>query len=102
VFVCACEAYLLELVRSIHLKPARLRNPLDPWKYEGATNWLILAKGRVRIETDAVLGQWAKTAGQARGTDLRFMERVSFSTLRMVEPLLFASIKEKINDLARV
>ncbi len=31
--VCDREAYLLELVRYVHLNPARLRRPRDPWWY---------------------------------------------------------------------
>ncbi len=31
--VCDRDAYLVELVRYLHLTPARLRRPQDPWRY---------------------------------------------------------------------
>ena len=31
--VCDRDAYLLELVRYLHLNPARIRTPLNPWTY---------------------------------------------------------------------
>jgi hypothetical protein len=31
--LCDREAYLLELVRYLHLNPGRIRSPMDPWKY---------------------------------------------------------------------
>jgi REP-associated tyrosine transposase len=73
--VCDRDAYLLELVRYIHLNPARLRKPLDPWKYRWSSHRAYLGeKTNVGANTDAVLGQLASTAGKARAAYLRFME----------------------------
>jgi putative transposase len=72
--LCDRESYLLELVRYLHLNPARIRHPLDPWKYRWSSHGAYLGKGsRVRIETSMVLGQLGKGLGQARRAYLRFM-----------------------------
>jgi len=73
--VCDRDAYLLELVRYIHLNPARLRKPLDPWKYRWSSHRAYLGeKTDVGVDTEAVLGQLARTPGKARAAYLRFME----------------------------
>ncbi len=73
--LCDRDAYLLELVRYIHLNPARLRKPVDPWKYRWSSHRAYLGeKPNVGTDTDAVLGQMASTAGRARAAYLWFME----------------------------
>jgi REP element-mobilizing transposase RayT len=36
--LCDREAYLLELVRYLHLNPARIRTPLNPWTYRWSSH----------------------------------------------------------------
>ena len=72
--LCDREAYLLELVRYLHLNPGRIRSPMDPWKYLWSSHAAYLGKeSLVKVETSAVLGELAKSLGQARRAYLRFM-----------------------------
>ena len=72
--LCDRDAYLLELVRYIHLNPARLRTPENPWRYRWSSHQAYLGeKTAVGIETEAVLGQLGKSIGQARRAYLVFM-----------------------------
>ena len=73
--LCDRNQYLLELVRYIHLNPARMRNPIDPWQYRWSSHRGYMGeKGEVRIETEATLGQFGKHPAIARRGYLRFME----------------------------
>src|SRR5688500_8460786 len=36
--LCDRDAYLLELVRYIHLNPARMKDPQNPWKYRWSSH----------------------------------------------------------------
>jgi REP element-mobilizing transposase RayT len=61
------QAYLLELVRYLHLNPGHIRSPLDPWKYRWSGHGAYLGKqSSVRVEISAVLGELAKSVGPAR------------------------------------
>jgi REP-associated tyrosine transposase len=72
--LCDREAYLLELVRYLHLNPGRIRSPADPWRYRWSSHGAYLGKpGAVKVETSAVLGEFAKSLGQARRAYLGFM-----------------------------
>jgi putative transposase len=72
--LCDRQAYLLELVRYLHLNPGRMRAPLDPWKYRWSSHGSYLGKtGLVKVETSVVLGELANTVGQARRVYLGFM-----------------------------
>jgi putative transposase len=72
--LCDRQAYLLELVRYLHLNPGRLRSPIDPWRYCWSSHTAYLGKeSLVKIESAAVLGELAKSVGQARRAYLRFM-----------------------------
>lgn len=72
--LCDRQAYLLELVRYLHLNPSRMRTPMDPWKYQWSSHAAYLGKsGSVRIDTSAVLGELNRSVGQARRAYLRFM-----------------------------
>ena len=65
--LCDRDAYLLELVRYIHLNPARMRRSVDPWRYKWSSHRGYLGEGcPVRIETRFVLGQFGKATGQER------------------------------------
>jgi hypothetical protein len=65
--LCDREAYLLELVRYLHLNPGRIRSPVDPWKYRWSSHGAYLGKASsVKLETSAVLGEFAKSVSQAR------------------------------------
>jgi REP-associated tyrosine transposase len=72
--LCDRHAYLLELVRYLHLNPARLRTATDPWTYRWSSHGAYLGKGSlVRIETSMILAALADSVGQARRAYLRFM-----------------------------
>jgi REP element-mobilizing transposase RayT len=72
--LCDREPYLLELVRYLHLNPARMRHPVDPWRYRWSSHGAYLGKDNpVKVETSLVLGQLGKVVGKARRAYLRFM-----------------------------
>ena len=72
--LCDRQAYLLELVRYLHLNPGRLRSPIDPWRYRWSSHAVYLGKDSlVKIKSAAVLGELAESVGQARRAYLRFM-----------------------------
>ena len=72
--LCDRQAYLLELVRYLHLNPGRMRAPTDPWMYRWSSHGAYLGQsGPVKVEASMVLGALANSAGQARRAYLRFM-----------------------------
>jgi REP element-mobilizing transposase RayT len=72
--LCDRQAYLLELVRYLHLNPGRIRTPLNPWKYRWSSHAAYLGRsGPVLIMTAAVLENLNRSLGQARRAYLRFM-----------------------------
>lgn len=72
--LCDREAYLLELVRYLHLNPARLKQPQDPWRYPWSSHRAYLGtETPVRVETAPVLGHFHRQVGLARRAYLRFM-----------------------------
>ena len=73
--LCDRDAYLWELVRYIHLNPARMKHPQDPWKYRWSSHRAYLGEGTpVKIQTDAVLKQFASSQRAARREFLGFMK----------------------------
>ena len=73
--LCDRDAYLLELVRYIHLNPARLKNPEELDSYQWSSHHAYLGrKGRVAIDTKLVVEQLGNTAAQAPKAYRRFME----------------------------
>jgi putative transposase len=73
--LCDRDAYLLELVRYIHLNPARLRQPQDYRKYRWSSHKAYVGeKTPVAIETALVLKQFGKGLNQARRGYVGFME----------------------------
>src|SRR3989304_423630 len=65
--LCDRNAYLLELVRYLHLNPGRLRKPEDPWGYQWSSHRAYMGDGcPVRIARRFVLGQFGKATGQGR------------------------------------
>ena len=73
--LCDQDQYLLELVRYIHLNPARMRSALDPWKYRWSSHQAYRGgKTAVTVQTTMVLGQLGKGIGAARRTYLQYME----------------------------
>jgi hypothetical protein len=72
--LCDRQAYLLELVRYLHLNPGRMHAPTDPWTYRWSSHGAYLGKGGlVRVEASMVLAALADSVGQARRAYLRFM-----------------------------
>ena len=72
--LCDRDSYLLELVRYLHLNPARLRHPLDPWRYRWSSHGAYVGKDSpVKVETSVVLGQLGTVVANARRGYLRFM-----------------------------
>ena len=73
--LCDRDAYLLELMRYIHLNPARLKVPDDPWRYRWSSHGAYLGKpSAVKVDIKAVLSQFSSTLGAARRAYQRFME----------------------------
>ena len=73
--VCDREVYLLELVRYLHLNPARLREPRDPWRYRWSSHRTYLGTpSPVEVETGLVLSQFGRQRGQARQAYLTFLK----------------------------
>ena len=73
--LCDRNQYFLELVRYIHLNPARIRSPLDPWRYRWSSHRAYLGETTpVAVETEPVLAQMGNSVGQARRAYLQFME----------------------------
>ena len=73
--LCDRDAYLLELVRYIHLNPARLKVPDNPWRYRWSSHGAYLGKpSAVKVDTEAVLGQFGSTLGAARRGYQGFIE----------------------------
>ena len=72
--LCDRQAYLLELVRYLHLNPGRMRAPTDPSTYRWSSHGAYLGKsGLVKVEASMVLAGLAGSVGQARRAYLRFM-----------------------------
>ena len=64
--LCDRDAYLLELVRYIHLNPARLKNPEKLATFRWSSHHAYLGKtGPVAIDTRLVLNQLGNSASQA-------------------------------------
>ena len=68
------NAYLLELVRYLHLNPARLRQPVDPQHYRWSSHQAYLGRpSPVGVETTFVLGQFGTRQGRARQAYVQFL-----------------------------
>lgn len=73
--LCDREAYLLELVRYLHLNPARLRTPLNPWSYKWSSHRAYLGEsGTVQVQSATVLDQFHRQLGPARQAYLQFLK----------------------------
>lgn len=73
--LCDRDEYLLELVRYIHLNPARMKKPTAVGEYPWSSHPAHLGKGSVvKVETALVLGRFGSRVGRARGGYLRFIE----------------------------
>lgn len=72
--LCDREAYLVELVRYLHLNPARIRTPLSPWMYPWSSHGAYLGRtGPVEVQTASVLASFHRQVGQARQAYRRFL-----------------------------
>ncbi len=72
--LCDRDAYLLELVRYLHLNPARMKRRVDPWKYPWSSHRAYIGHDcSVGIEKSLVLVQFGRSEGQARRGYLSFM-----------------------------
>lgn len=72
--LCDRDAYLLELVRYIHLNPARLHPGFDPTQYRWSSHPAYVGRpGPVPIATDFVLAQFDRRLRRARRAYLRFV-----------------------------
>ncbi|OGL04801.1 MAG: hypothetical protein A3I03_11135 [Candidatus Rokubacteria bacterium RIFCSPLOWO2_02_FULL_68_19] len=72
--LCDRDTYLLELVRYIHLNPARTQAGLDPWCYPWSSHAAYMGRpSPVTVETSFVLRQFAPRLGQARRAYLAFL-----------------------------
>jgi putative transposase len=74
--LCDRDAYLLELVRYIHLNPARIRQPQDPWKYRWSSHRAYLGGWTaVEVNSEEVLAQLGPTKTEARRAYVGFTSR---------------------------
>jgi REP element-mobilizing transposase RayT len=72
--LCDRDPYLLELVRYLHLNPQRMQSPINAGSYRWSSHGAYLGKDNVvKVETGAVLGEFAKALGKARLGYLKFM-----------------------------
>jgi REP-associated tyrosine transposase len=72
--LCDRDAYLLELVRYLHLNPQRMRSPMDAGNYRWSSHGAYLGRDSlVKIETATVLGELARSVGKARLAYLKFI-----------------------------
>lgn len=72
--LCDREAYLLELVRYLHLNPARIRTRLNPWTYRWSSHAAYLGRpSPVQVSTASVLSSFHRQVGPARQAYRRFM-----------------------------
>jgi hypothetical protein len=73
--LCDRDAYLLELVRYIHLNPARLKNPEDLAGYRWSSHHMYLGgTAPVAVDTALVLAQLGNSVAQARRAYRKFIE----------------------------
>ena len=72
--VCDRDAYLLELVRYLHLNPARIRTPLNPWTYPWSSHRAYLGQtSPVQVKTTPVLTMFHRHVGPARQAYRKFV-----------------------------
>ena len=72
--LCDREAYLLELVRYLHLNPARIRTPLNPWTYRWSSHAAYVGRpSPVQVRTASVLASFHRQVGPARQAYRKFM-----------------------------
>ena len=73
--LCDGDAYLLELVRYIHLNPSRMKHPQNPWKYRWSSHRAYVGEHTpVTIQTTSVLKQFGSNPSVARRGYLGFMK----------------------------
>jgi putative transposase len=73
--LCDRDAYLVELVRYIHLNPARLKIPQDLVDYRWSSHHAYLGQsGPVSVDTALVMGQLGNSTRQARYNYRKFIE----------------------------
>ncbi len=73
--LCDREAYLLELVRYLHLNPARIRTPLSPWTYRWSSHAAYVGRSSpVQVNTAAVLGIFHRQVDPARQAYRKFLQ----------------------------
>jgi putative transposase len=73
--LCDREAYLVELVRYLHLNPARIRAPLSPWTYRWSSHAAYVGRSSpVQVNTSAVLGTFHRQVGPARQAYRKFLQ----------------------------
>jgi REP element-mobilizing transposase RayT len=72
--LCDRESYLLELVRYLHLNPARIRIPVSPWTYPWSSHAAYLGRpSPVEVSTASVLSAFHRQVGPARRAYRRFL-----------------------------
>lgn len=73
--LCDRDEYLLELVRYIHLNPARMHRTQNPWTYPWSSHGAYLGqRSPVGVETSLVLQQFGRSLGLARRRYIKFVE----------------------------
>jgi putative transposase len=73
--ICDREEYLLELVRYIHLNPARMKRPSAVGEHRWSSHGAYLgAASVVKVDTPSVLERFSSRVGRAREGYLRFIK----------------------------
>lgn len=73
--LCDRNAYLLELVRYLHLNPGRVRRPLNPWQYRWSSHRAYLGEPDVvHVNTGRVLELFHRQLGAARQAYRQFLK----------------------------
>ncbi|MGH7260608.1 MAG: transposase, partial [Nitrospiraceae bacterium] len=73
--LCDRDAYLLELIRYLHLNPARIRTPRNPWQYRWSSHRVYLGESSlVQVDTTRALEQFHRHRGPARQAYRRFVK----------------------------
>jgi REP element-mobilizing transposase RayT len=72
--LCDRDAYLVELVRYLHLNPARMRTSVSPWTYPWSSHAAYLGRNSsVTVHTSVVMESFHRQVGPARQAYRRFM-----------------------------
>lgn len=76
-YLCDKDAYLLSLIRYIHLNPVRAKSAKNPHEYTWSSHHVYLGKEDGLIETDKVLRLFSESPSYAQRLYKNFIEQAS-------------------------